>query len=164
MKKILIIITIAILYACKQREDNKTIPVNMSDTIITENEKAATRHLNEQIADTINMLVHDDKGDYSATGQIDSLHPKIYVKFINPTPGNLKATIKTMQGDGNVRFNQIIFPDKASDGPFGKELKYELKTVGAHQLIIGHSLMAEGQYEGKFKVEIQLSDKAKSTN
>lgn len=157
MKKLLLIIVVILLFACKQREENTTLPVNVTDTIVTEKETLATEHLNEQIDDTIDM-VEDRKGNFSAIGTIDSIHPRIYVKFSNKAVGNLKASITAMEGDGNIRFNQIIFPDKTADGPFGKEMEHELKTTGEHILIIGHSLMADGQYEGKFKVDLQLTD------
>lgn len=154
MKKSFLIVVLILLCACKQREDNKPLPVNNTDTIVTEKEAIETKHLNEQTGDTIHMLAQDEKGNYSAIGEIDSLHSRIYIKFNNQSAANLKASIKTMEGEGNIRFNQIIFPDKTADGPFAKEMELQLKQTGEHTLIIGHSLMAEGQYEGKFKVEL----------
>jgi hypothetical protein len=156
MKKIIIITAVILLYACKQKEETKIIPVNMTDTIITQKEETTANHLNEQIGDTIIMLVEDKKDNYTAIGQIDSLHPRIYIKFANKTPANLKAVISTMEGDGNIRFNQIIFPDKTADGPFNKEVEQQLNIIGEYTLIVGHSLMADGRYEGKFKVNLHL--------
>ncbi|MCF6131929.1 hypothetical protein [Flavobacterium wongokense] len=157
MTKYSIIIIVFIFCSCKQREEKNAIPVNMTDTIVTDKEKTAAEQLNEQIGDTIEMINTDSAGNYSAIGTIDSIHSRIYVKFTNKEAANLKATITTMEGDGNIRFNQILFPDQTSDGPFGKEMEHELKTTGIHTLIIGHSLMAEGRYEGKFKVDVKLT-------
>jgi hypothetical protein len=151
-----IIIAALFFLSCKQKGNNETIPVNMSDTIVTETEKTAIERLNEQKDDTIRMINQDAKGVYSAIGSIDSIHSRIYVKFTNKDEAYLKATITTMEGEGNIRFNQIIFPDKTADGPFGKEMELKLKTQGEHTLIIGYSLMAEGRYEGEFKVEVRF--------
>lgn len=158
MKKYCIAIIAAFLvFSCNQKENVKIIPVNSTDTIVTEKDSAANKDLNTQQLDTISMLVPDAKGYYSAVGEIDSIHSRIYVKFTNEASGKLHAVITPIHGDGNIRFNQILYPDKTADGPFGKELELELKQTGEHTLIIGHSLMADGQYQGKFKVELKLS-------
>ena len=154
MKKYVIAIVALLAFSCQQKENVKIIPANMSDTIVTEKEKPE----NKQLGDTIRLAIKDDKGIFVADGEIDSIHSRIYVRFTNPGADSLKAAITPMDGDGNIRFNQIIFPDETADGPFGKEVKLELKQTGEHTLIIGHSQMADGQYQGKFKVQLQLQD------
>lgn len=158
MKKYCIAIVAAFfVFSCNQKENVKIIPVNSTDTIVTEKDSEAHKDVNEQLADTIRMLLKDEKGSYTAIGKIDSIHPRIYLKFTNQAIWKLHAVITPLNGDGNIRFNQILYPDKTADGPFGKELELELKQTGEHTLIIGHSLMADGQYQGKFKVELKLS-------
>jgi hypothetical protein len=44
-------------------------------------------------------------------------------------------------------------PDSTFDGPFGKSLDYKIKTPGTYKLIIGESMMAEGQYSGDFEIK-----------
>ena len=141
--------------SCKQRENTKTIPVTMSDTIVTENEKVHEQ--NQQVDDTIHLNFIDEKGLFTVEGSIDSLHPRVYVKFENDDLGKFKAKIVTIPGKGNIRFNQIVFPDQTSDGPFGMDLNLDLKQTGKHMLVIGHSLMADNPYVGKFKVELQIT-------
>ena len=70
--------------------------------------------------------------------------------------GNLKANITTPTGGGNIRFSQIIFPDKTSDGPFGMDAEIKLTQKGEHVFVITHSQMADNPYRGKFKVELQI--------
>lgn len=155
MKKYCIaIVATFFVFSCNQKENVKIIPVNSTDTIVTEKDSAANKGLNAQLQDTISMLVQDEKGYFSAVGEIDSIHSRIYVKFTNEATGKLHAVITPLNGDGNIRFNQILFPDKTADGPFGKELELEIKQTGEHTLIIGHSLMAENPYSGRFMVEI----------
>lgn len=73
--------------------------------------------------------------------------------------GILTARIITPDGKGNVRFNQIFMPDKSSDGPFGKDLNYDIKKTGLYKLIIGADLMAENPYKGAFTLEMKISQK-----
>lgn len=146
------------MFSCNHKENKTIIPANMTDTIAVEKAKPENRLLNEQSGDTIHMIVPDDNGIYSAFGVIDSIQPRIYVKFANEDTGNLTAAITSVEGSGNIRFNQILFPDKTSDGPFGKQMVLQLKQTGEHTLIIGHSLMADNPYNGKFKIELQVAE------
>lgn len=158
MGKYSLVIMLIVLFSCKQKEVNVIPPANSSDTITTEKDSVGIKSSNQQSGDTIAMLVEDEKDGFTAIGTVDSIHPRIYVKFSNNITGNLKASIQPQDGDGNIRFNQLIFPDKTMDGPFGKQLQYKLKSTGAHILVIGHSLMAEDQYFGKFKIKIQVTE------
>ncbi|MGV0753343.1 hypothetical protein [Empedobacter brevis] len=56
----------------------------------------------------------------------------------------------------NVRINQIISPNNETDGPFGKELNYELTEKGLYQIRIGESLMQGDPFEGKYTLKLQL--------
>ncbi|MGA9212713.1 hypothetical protein [Kaistella sp.] len=55
----------------------------------------------------------------------------------------------------NIRFNQIKLPNGNFDGPFGREISYDIKTKGELWLIIGKSLMASGEEKGKFTVDLE---------
>jgi hypothetical protein len=156
MKNFLAAIVVFVAFSCNQKEEGKVIPVNMSDTIAASEEKAPT--INKQLGDTIHLTVKDEKGMYTAEGAIDSLHPRIYVKFETDEIGRLKASIKPITGKGNIRFNQIIFPDNTADGPFGMDLEQELTQTGKHLLIIGHSLMADSPYIGNFTIKLQIAE------
>ena len=117
------------MFSCNQKEDNKIMPVNSTDTIVTEKDSGNVqpKEENQQLGDTINLTFKDNKGNYIAEGTIDSIHPRIYIKFTNDDPGILKATVKPL-GVGNIRFNQIILPDKRADGPFGQDCRTETRT------------------------------------
>lgn len=149
MKNFLMLLLSAFFFSCQQKENKETV-VEVSDSTQIKNPKEE----NKQIGDTIFMVYKNEKDLYVAEGSLDSIHPKIYVKFQNENSGKLKALIVPTTGKGNIQFNQIIFPDKSSDGPFGMDLKIDLKQKGDHILVIGHSLMADEPYFGKFKVEL----------
>ena len=55
----------------------------------------------------------------------------------------------------NIRFNQIRLPNGEYDGPFGREISYNIKDKGEIWLIIGRSNMASGASTGKFEIQIR---------
>ncbi|WP_228372259.1 hypothetical protein [Chryseobacterium gregarium] len=69
-------------------------------------------------------------------------------------PG-IKAEISTKEKDFNIRFNQIRLPNGDYDGPFGREITYEVKEKGEVWLMIGKSNMASGNTKGSFTVSIE---------
>ena len=152
MKNLLLLLLSISLFSCQQKEKMDTV-VETSDT--TSNITKKNTEENKQIGDTIFMKYKSDEGFYTAEGVLDSVHPRIYVKFNNENSGELKARIIPTKGKGNIRFNQIIFPDATSDGPFGMDLKMPLTQKGNHIVVIGHSQMADGPYWGKFEVELE---------
>ena len=150
MKNLLFILLSIFFFSCQQKE-NKNAAVKVSEPILAKKNKEE----NKQIGDTIFMKYRNEKHLFTAEGSIDSIHSKIYVKFENEDLGELKANIIPTTGKGNIRFNQILFPDKTSDGPFGMDLKIQLDQKGNHILVIGHSQMADNPYSGKFKVQLE---------
>lgn len=158
MKNYLMLLISIFFFSCQQKE-NKNTTVQTSDSIVTktdvEDKKEETNEENKQIGDTILMNFRNEKDLFIAEGALDSIHPRIYVKFKNENLGELKARIVPTTGKGNIRFNQIIFPDNTSDGPFGMDLNIPLKQKGNHVLVIGHSQMADNPFWGKFKVELE---------
>lgn len=77
-------------------------------------------------------------------GSLVSVHSRVYIIFKNEDLGALEARIVPTIGKENVRFNQIIFPDKSSDGPFGMDLKILLKQKGDY-ILVNRTLANGGQ-------------------
>jgi len=67
----------------------------------------------------------------------------------------IKAKISTNEKDFNIRFNQIKLPNGDFDGPFGREITYDVKDKGEVWLIIGKSNMASGNTKGSFTVSVE---------
>lgn len=156
MKFTVLFILSIFFFSCQQKEI-KQAPVQASESIAKEKNTASKSKENRQTGDTIFMNFKNEKGFLIAEGSLDSIHSKVYVKFKNENAGELKAKIIPTTGKGNIRFNQIIFPDNTSDGPFGMDLKIPLRQKGNYILVVGHSLMADNPYLGKF--ELQLENK-----
>jgi hypothetical protein len=151
MKNILFLLISIFFFSCQHKE-NKKASVKALEPILTKKNKEE----NKQFGDTIFMNYRDKKHFFVAEGFLDSIHSRIYVKFKNEEPGELEATIVPTTGKGNIRFNQIIFPDKTSDGPFGMDLKIHLDQEGNYIIVIGHSLMADNPFSGKFNVQLEI--------
>jgi uncharacterized protein YxeA len=155
MKNILFLLISIFFFSCQQKE-NKNASVNASEPILRKKNKEEKKEENKQIGDTIFMNYKNEKHSFTAEGFLDSIPSKIYVKFKNEDSGELEAKIVPTTGKGNIRFNQIIFPDRTSDGPFGMDLKIHLEQKGNYILVIGHSLMADNPFSGKFKVQLEI--------
>lgn len=148
------IVLISLLFLSCQHKENKPATVDTSDTVSKEKKIEQHEAQNKQVGDTIIMNFKNQQGFYIADGSIDSIHSRVYIKFKNEESSELNASIILGTAKGNIRFSQIIFPDKTSDGPFGMDLKMELKQKGNHIIVIGHSQMADNPFYGKFKVQL----------
>ena len=138
------------LFSCQQNGQKKAAIIT-SDTLVVKETAAA----NKQNGDTIHVDLLAEKGLAIAEASIDSLHPRAYVQFNMEVSVLLKASIVPTTGKGNIRFNQILSPDKTSDGPFGTDLEIHLKQKGSYVLVIGRSLMADNPFSGEFKVLLE---------
>ncbi|QOG01228.1 hypothetical protein [Flavobacterium sp. MDT1-60] len=156
MKNYLMLLLSIFFFSCQQKENNKTSVQSPDSIVQTENKvEIKQKEENKQIGDTIHMNFKNEKGLFIAEGSLDSIHSKVYLKFKTEDLGELKGKIVPIPGIGNIRFNQIIFPDKSSDGPYGMDLNIDLKQKGNYIIVIGHSLMADNPYFGKFSVELE---------
>lgn len=79
---------------------------------------------------------------------------ELVLKILHFPNKNISAKINTDEKDFNIRFNQIKTPNGQLDGPFGRDLSYELSSKGEILLIIGKSNMASGKTMGLFSVSI----------
>ena len=148
------ILLISLFFLSCQQKENKQAADIISDVDPKGKKIEQQKEQNKQIDDTIAMNFKNQEGFYIAEGSIDSIDSRVYLKFNNEIFKQLDAKIVPTTGKGNIRFNQIIFPDKTSDGPFGMDLKIDLKQKGNYIIVIGHSLMADNPFYGKFKVQL----------
>ncbi|MCU7619143.1 hypothetical protein NZ698_18340 [Chryseobacterium sp. PBS4-4] len=82
-------------------------------------------------------------------------HDKLILKISNFSKPKITAKISTKQQDFNIRFNQIQLPDGKMDGPFSREITYDVPKSGEVWLIIGKNLMADGKTTGSFSVSVE---------
>ncbi|MFB9076328.1 hypothetical protein ACFFLS_19345 [Flavobacterium procerum] len=149
MKSFFILLILIFSFSCQQKK------METSDVHTDSNPVKEIKKENLQINDTLFLKYKNKNNQFTAEGSIDSIHSRIYVKFSNEYPSQLIGKIITPEEKANIRFNQIIFPDKTSDDPFESDLKIDIKQKGFYILVIGHSQMAENPYWGKFEVQLQ---------
>lgn len=82
---------------------------------------------------------------------------QVEVEFDSGTANLLDARITGVSDTANIRFNGIVMPGGASDGPFGRSMEYDLARKGMYRLLIGESLMQGDPWGGDFTLEIRLS-------
>ncbi|MBK1894156.1 hypothetical protein [Chryseobacterium paridis] len=80
---------------------------------------------------------------------------ELILKITNYNKSDLKAAITTKEKDFNIRFNQIKLPNGDYDGPFGRDIFYQIAGKGEVWLIIGKSNMASGNTKGSFSVTVE---------
>lgn len=73
----------------------------------------------------------------------------------------LSAILSSKDSIANIRFSQIIMPDSTADGPFGREIEYELTQKGTYKLLIHENMMAGDPWSGVFMVKAKLSNNKK---
>lgn len=82
----------------------------------------------------------------------------VIVEFDSGDADILHAAITGVPDTANIRFNQIIMPGGAADGPFGRSMEYTLTRKGEYKLSIGESLMEGDLWGGIFTLEVRLSE------
>ena len=89
-------------------------------------------------------------------GNINGFGEKISYEFEASKGQTLNAFVKPKDGEGNIRINQIIFPDGKADGPFGDKMTYKLTESGNWKLILGEDMMAGEPWKGTYLLTIEI--------
>lgn len=110
----------------------------------------------EQAAGIMALPIKDGKA--TATVMKKEREPVTF-SFQSGDYTHLKGKLTSPSDTANIRFNQITMPNGNQDGPFSREIDYELTQPGTYQLSIGESLMAGDPWGGEFTIEIELTDK-----
>lgn len=85
----------------------------------------------------------------------------IILEFNPGDSTKLSAFLSSKDSLANVRFSQIIMPDSTADGPFGREIEYDLTQKGTYKLLIHENMMAGDPWAGVFMVKAKLSTNKK---
>ncbi len=81
----------------------------------------------------------------------------IYIDFQSKGYKKLSGHLSSPDSIANIRFSQIFMPDGTMDGPFGRDVEYQLPQNGHYRLSIHESLMAGDPWSGVMNIEIQLT-------
>ncbi len=80
----------------------------------------------------------------------------IYLEFSSEGFSRLSAHLTSPDSWANIRFSQIFLPDGTMDGPFGRDIDYDLPSDGVYRLSVHENMMAGDPWGGVFKVDIVL--------
>lgn len=119
------------------------------------------------ISETDNITVPSDSGivnmslkDGSGKIRIEKKKDRtIYIRFNVTGYNKLSAHLSSPDSTSNIRFSQIFLPNGDMDGPFSRDLEYDLPSDGSYQVSVHENMMAGDPWEGVFDVTIQLENK-----
>jgi len=69
----------------------------------------------------------------------------------------LTAQITSEDPNANIRISQMILPDQTTDGPFGREITYDLPRDGIYTLLIHENMMAGDPWTGYFRLDFEVT-------
>lgn len=105
--------------------------------------------------DRVIVRMADGERPFTIGEEFTDKHDKLILKISNFKKSKITAKITTKQQDFNIRFNQIKLPDGKMDGPFMRDITYDVTTPGEVWLIIGKNNMADGKTIGSFSVSVE---------
>lgn len=136
-----------------------SVSLKMKDSVI--NNAPATKEvlrtgvMREEKDRVIVRMADGERLPFTIGEEFTDKHDKLILKIANFNKSKITAKIATKQQDFNIRFNQIKLPDGKMDGPFSREITYDVPTSGEVWLIIGKNNMADGKTTGNFSVTVE---------
>lgn len=151
-KLIIFIILCFLLGACKssgKKENLKKATIELS----SEEQKKK-----EVVTPSDSVVVCLELMNGQGTAKIHKEKEKpVYLEFDSHGYSKLDAQLSVVDSMANVRISQIIMPNGEMDGPFGRDIQYDLPIEGSYKLLIHESLMAGDPWGGDFTINVRLS-------
>lgn len=135
----------------QSRLDSANMP--KSDSLIKKD--SVNKELVREEKDKVIIITKDGSSSFKIDEEFTDKHDKLILKIVNFNKSKITAKITTKQQDFNIRFNQIKLPDGKMDGPFMREITYNVPASGELWLIIGKNNMADGKTTGSFSVNVE---------
>ena len=139
----------------KNDQENKTAETPDGEK---ESDKKSVKEKSENKFNTKSVTVKFPAESTRMTmdGNITGFGDLISYEFEASKGQTLNASVKPKNGEGNVRINQIRFPDGKADGPFGDKMTYKLTESGNWKLIIGEDMMAGEPWKGAYLLTVEI--------
>ncbi|MEP7145779.1 MAG: hypothetical protein ABI792_02085 [bacterium] len=166
---VFICIIIAIFSSCGDNNKNKISTAKDSvqspntntpkDTVksnTTVNKNRDEQNQTVKTAGTIRINFPDGATQMILMNNINGLNDNITYVLEARKGQKLTASLSTLGGLGNIRFNQIIDPSGKADGPFSREMTYDFNQSGDWKLVVGESNMLSEPYIGNYKFKIGI--------
>ncbi|HMQ68557.1 MAG TPA: hypothetical protein PKA90_05980 [Ignavibacteria bacterium] len=140
----------------EQAKDQESENDNENDNEKNDNSGKNEKSENRFNTKTIKVKFPAGSTQITLDGNINGFGDNISYEFEASEGQTLKASVKPKDGDGNVRINQIYYPDGKADGPFGEKMNYKLNRSGNWKLIIGEDMMAGEPWKGTYLLTIEI--------
>ncbi|MDR2955260.1 MAG: hypothetical protein LBV43_09285 [Prevotella sp.] len=149
--KLLFIPMLSILFGCSSAPKEKD---GRSFTSIPPGRSIVNNIVTPSDSDVVWINIIDGKGSVRTRKKPDQT---IYFKFSTEGYEGMKAHLSSPDSMANVRFSQIFMPDGTMDGPFGRDMKYNLPMEGQYKISVHENTMAGDPWAGIVKVNIELT-------
>lgn len=170
MKKQLLIIPI-LLFSCGKKEtvgqndgkvdsavtipENSPISVNQGVVSVEKSDPNPTDTLRVVLGDQIIKTISGDMIPLKIQDEFTGENQQYILKIKNFTGKKISGHIESEHPEMNIRFNQIQLANGDFDGPFGRDISYQIPKSGEIWLFISKSNMASGDAKGRFSVSLQ---------
>lgn len=164
------LLIILVLTACHQKESvvpaaaskdsigihdanvDTTKTVSIPDATIARHSSDSSRAIS---GDKIVRTIGADVLPINIQDEFTNDDQQLIIKIKNFSAKSIAGKINPENPEMNIRFNQIKLPNGDYDGPFGRDVSYDINGKGELWLIIGKSNMASADPKGKFSVKLQ---------
>ena len=137
------------LISCHQKEQRK----NLIDPLVAiENDSISTQK--KMSNDTLPKGLSDLSDTLVLKLKMDSANDHLTIPLAITSGKELFAALSSADKNANIRISQVGLPDSTFDGPFGKDLRYKMKTPGNYKIIIGENMMAGDRWKGDFVLRV----------
>ncbi|WP_134091186.1 hypothetical protein [Olivibacter sp. XZL3] len=103
--------------------------------------------------DSINLQLVNGEATQEAT--MEKGKHVVFVFHVEKA-GQLSASVKPGEANGNVRIAQIFLPNNEADGPFGPTMEYKLNEPGIYRIVVSENQMAGDPYNGPFTFSLKV--------
>lgn len=168
MKKSVLLLVAFTLFSCKKEaavENNNRDSVQITqdsarvESMSVKKDSAAVQTASSELSReekgrVIIRVADGEKLPFTIDENFTQEHDKLILRIVNFEKTKLTGSIVPVENEMNVRFNQIKLPNGKMDGPFSRQISYDISESGEVILVIGKNNMADGKIEGQFSVTI----------
>lgn len=142
----------ALTFACSDNKQKKNAEATISEIESTKDQQDNT--IASSDSSVVKIALNEGKGKAIIQKKQDQI---IYIEFENKGYKKLSAHLSSPDSLANIRFSQIFLTDGTMDGPFSRDLNYDLPTNGTYRISIHENMMAGDPWKGNFSVDISLT-------
>lgn len=148
--KIFFFIILISLFSCNQNNEKNISESNNLLSVKNDSSKSETKIVNDTVPKGLSVL----SDTLVLKLAMDSANDHLIIPLKISSGKELFASLSSEDKHANIRISQVQLPDSTFDGPFGRDLNYNMKTAGNYKLIIGENMMAGDRWKGNFVLRV----------